>query len=397
MTLPLAATCRTALERIDQSNRRRFLLSSKPLADSRIGIDGRSFINLVDNDYLGLGRNRKLIQTFYDLLDTDNLLTMFGPGSRASRLLTGNHPGYRLLEERLAHLYGRSGCLVFNSGYHANIGILPALAGPRDLILADKRCHASLIDGFQLSRARFRRYPHNDMDRLESLLKKNHLQANQTFVVTESVFSMDGDMAPLTTLVEFKRRYGCHLYVDEAHATGVRGPSGLGLAEELGLVPEIDLLIGTFGKAWAGQGAYVICDRSVADLLVNRARSLIFTTALPPVTLAWLNFVCDHLVRAGQIRDHLWALAHWCRQRLQELGISTGGQSQIIPVYVGQSRRTMVLADTLREHGYWVAPIRPPTVPPGTARLRLSLSAALCRQELVPLPKLIAQELDSCG
>jgi 8-amino-7-oxononanoate synthase len=371
----------------------RKVLPVRPADQGRIQVADSRYLNLAGNDYLGLAGNRKLVKEFYSGLAADNCLELYGPGSGASRLMTGNHAGYRQLEEQLAELYAADRTLIFNSGYHINIGLLPALAEKGDLILADKLCHASLIDGMRLSRARVIRYPHLDYDRVEELLKKNRDQYTTIFLVTESIFSMDGDCADLGLLVRLKEQYNAVLYVDEAHAVGVRGRNGLGVAEEQGVAEQVNLLVGTFGKAWAGQGAFVACSQTVYDSLVNTARSLIFTTALPPVNILWLNFLLPRIKKMTAEREQLLRLGRRLRILLQEQGLDTSGDSQIVPVMIGNSAKAVAAAEQLRQHGFWIQAVRPPTVPQGTSRLRLSVSAAMSDQQLAPLPQLIANVL----
>ncbi len=359
----------------------------------RIQVAGKDFLNLAGNDYLGLAGNRQLIQEFYAGLEDDNCLQLYGPGSGASRLMTGNHAEYHRLEEGLAKLYGTDKVLVFNSGYHINIGLLPALAEKGDLILADKLCHASLIDGMRLSRAKVIRYPHLDYGRIEELLKKNRDKYNTIFLVTESIFSMDGDGADLNVLVRLKEQYNAVLYVDEAHAVGVRGQHGLGLAEEQGVLDQVDLLVGTFGKAWAGQGAFVACSSTLYDYCVNTVRSLIFTTGLPPVNVHWLNFILPRIQEMAIERKQLLRLGSRLRRALLKQGLNTAGDSQIVPVMIGDSARAVGVAELLREHGFWIHAVRPPTVPRGTSRLRLSVTAAMDHQQLTSLPRLIGEAL----
>jgi 8-amino-7-oxononanoate synthase len=350
-----------------------------------------AFLNLAGNDYLGLGGNQELIDEFYAGLAPENSLDLYGPGSGASRLMTGNHTEYQVLEENLAALYGTEKILIFNSGYHINIGLLPALAGKDDLILADKLCHASLIDGMQLSRAKVIRYPHLDYSCIEGLLGKYKNTYKTIFIVSESIFSMDGDCADVGLLTRFKEQYGAVLYLDEAHAVGVRGECGLGLAEEQGVADKVDLLVGTFGKAWTGQGAFVACTDLVYEHLVNTARSLIFTTALPKVSIHWLNFLLPKIQTMTQQREQLQDNARLLRKNLQEHNLITAGDSQIVPVMIGDADQAVAVAKQLRQHGFWINAVRPPTVPQGTSRLRLSVTSDLTPELLAPLPQLIAE------
>lgn len=381
------------LEHLAQQGLRRNLVPVIRGDQGRLDASGRLCLNLSGNDYLGLGGNRDLVAELYQQLDERTLLSHFSPGATASRLMTGNSALYAKLEAKLAELYGSESCLVFNSGYHGNTGILPCLAGKGDLILADRLCHASLIDGLRLSRAETMRYHHLDYDHLAGMLRRKRQRFRHVFIVSESVFSMDGDTADLHRLIALKNEFQAILYLDEAHAVGVFGPQGLGLAEQEGVVPDIDLLFGTFGKALAGLGGFVACRRVVADVLVNRARSFIYTTGLPPVCLSWLLLVLDRVPAMGRERRRLQELAAGLRRELKRLGLSTGGTSQIVPVVIGESSTAVLVAKQLQEQGYWITAVRPPTVPAGTARLRLSLTAAMDPEELAPLPALIAEAL----
>jgi 8-amino-7-oxononanoate synthase len=383
---------KSRLAQIEDQGLRRSIVTVQPEEHGRIRVHGNSCLNLAGNDYLGLGADTNLLQEFYRKAD-DISLPRYAPGSGASRLMTGSHPGYRELEQGLAALYGTPRALVFNSGYHLNIGLLPALAGKNDLILADKLCHASLIDGMRLSRAKLLRYPHLEYDRIEALLKKHRRAHATVFLVTESIFSMDGDLADLPLLARFRDEYDLVLYVDEAHAVGVRGAKGLGLAEEQGVMDKVDLLVGTFGKAWAGQGAFVACSALVHDMLVNTARSLIFTTGLPPVNILWLNFLLPRITAMTRERQQLRRLADNLRTALRDRGLDCPGSSQIVPVMIGEAERTVRVAERLRHQGFWVHGVRPPTVPPGTSRLRLSLGAAMDEAMLAPLPDLVLEAL----
>lgn len=356
----------------------------------KVGTSGATWINLSGNDYLGLATDSELVKSFYQQMQTDNLLADFGPGAAASRLMTGNSPLYNRLETKLASLYDKERCIIFNSGYHGNTGILPALAEKGDLILADKLCHASLIDGMRLSRAETIRFPHQDYERLEEILHTRRGQYKQVFLVSESIFSMDGDRADLQKLTALKKKYNCILYLDEAHAVGVMGPKGLGLAEQEGVIQDIDLLFGTFGKALAGIGGYVTCSNSIADYLINRSRTLIFTTGLPPVCLNWLLFVLDRIPLMQQERKKLQHISETMRQHFAEIGLPVRGNSQIVPIIIGDSEQTVTAAEKLRDQGYWVTAVRPPTVPEKTARLRLSFTAVMSEEDLAPLPDLLS-------
>lgn len=378
---------------IDGQGLKRDVSALQIAGGAKVRYDGREYLNLASNDYLGLATNSSLIAAFYDGLTPDNLLDRFGPGSTASRLMTGTHPVNREIEDQLAALYGPCRALVLNSGYHANIGILPALANRDDLILADKLCHASLIDGMRLSRATVLRYPHLDYERLARLLADKRERYRQTFIVTESVFSMDGDVADLRQLVDLKKRHQAVLYVDEAHAVGLRGLRGRGLAEEQQVLAEIDILVGTFGKAYGGQGAFVIGAPPLVEYLVNTVRSFIFTTGLPPVSLAWLLFVLQRIPAMETERKHVQDLSDWLRDELARQGLVTGGTTNIIPVMIGSARQAAEVAKRLRGYGFWVNAVRPPTVAAGSARLRLSITAAMDQQDLAPLPGLIVQAL----
>lgn len=348
---------------------------------------GHTMLNLSSNDYLGLAADLELRQEYLDGLSVDRLLL----SSSSSRLLTGNFAIYEELEEELANRFGKEAALIFNCGYHANTGILPALSTPHTLILADKLIHASLIDGMQLSTATSMRFRHNDLKHLERLLEKYIDSYEQVFIVTESVFSMDGDRADLRQLVALKRRYPdkVMLYVDEAHAFGVFGPTGLGYAEELGCVADIDLLVGTFGKAAASAGAYVVCSKAIRSWLINKMRPFIFTTALPPLSVDWTLFILRRLSSMQPRRDHLTRLGSSLRRQLEALNIPCPSESQIVPLLVGASADALLKAEALQRHGFYLLPVRPPTVPEGTSRIRISLTAVMTDEEMKHLQKVL--------
>ena len=350
--------------------------------------DGQRMLNLSSNDYLGLASDAALQDGFLrSVPERDRLLS-----ASSSRLLTGNFTAHRELEALLAERFGRESALAFSSGYHLNTGILPAVADAHTLILADKLVHASLIDGIRLSAAQSIRYRHQDYRQLRSLVEKHHAAFGRIIIVTESVFSMDGDVAPLAALAELKRTYpNVMLYVDEAHAVGVRGRHGLGIAEEQGCLREIDFLCGTFGKALASVGAYVVCSRLMRDYLVNRMRTLIFTTALPPLNVAWTRFVFERLDDWADRRVRLASIAGRVREAARQAGYPCPSESHIVPLVVGESGKAVLKAAEMQRHGFYVLPVRPPTVPEGTSRLRLSLTAALPEAEVVRMGELIVR------
>lgn len=325
-------------------------------------------IDLSSNDYLGLASRPELQARFMEeALNREIPFT-----SSASRLLAGRQTEYASLEELLAGLYGRP-ALLFNSGYHANTGLVSALASePGTLILADRLVHASIIDGITLSRAPFSRFRHNDINHLERLIERDGGHSRRILVVVESVYSMDGDSVDLDALTEIKRRHPqVILYVDEAHAFGVEGERGLGLCRSHKGYDDIDVVVGTFGKACASMGAFVVMNKPMRDYALNRSRSFIFSTALPPVQTAWTEFMIRNILEMDSERAHLKALG---RRFSERLGLPSG---HIIPVMAGNPVKAVAMSEALLASGFKVLPIRVPTVPPGTDRLRVSLTASL--------------------
>ena len=336
-------------------------------------------LNMSSNDYLGLASNENLRQSFLQQYG-DNFPSFT---SSSSRLLTGNFPVYTDLEQLIAQRFQRESALLFNSGYHANLGILPSLTTTKSLILADKLVHASMIDGICLSQCEFFRYRHNDYEHLKSLLEKNAGKFDRTFIVTESVFSMDGDVADLKYLAQLKKQFpNTYLYVDEAHAIGVYGKNGLGIAERANVIADIDLLVGTFGKALASMGAYVVCDQILKECLINQMRPLIFSTALPPFNVAWTHFIFERLPQLSKERTHLEQLSAFLRQEVEHRTQIMPSQTCIVPYILGDNEATLAKAKDLQEQGYYCLPIRPPTVPKGTSRIRLSLTADMTIDEV---------------
>lgn len=330
--------------------------------------------NLSSNDYLGLANNQELQARFMDQVATHSALF----SASSSRLLTGNHWAYQAAEDTLCNLFGSASALIFNSGYHMNLGILPALSHAKTLILADKLVHASLIDGMRLAKGKHLRYRHNDYEHLEALIERHQADFDTIIIVTESIFSMDGDLADLPRLVALKKRNAkVVLYVDEAHAVGVRGATGLGCAEEFNCLSDIDLLVGTFGKALASVGGYVICSPTVREYLINTMRPLIYSTALPPINLLWTQFILEQLPQLQMQRDYLHNSSAQLKSLLLEKGYNCPSDSHILPIIVGDSQTAVDKAKQLQEKGLYALPIRPPTVPQGSARIRVSLTTDL--------------------
>ena len=341
-------------------------------------------IDLSSNDYLGLAsRSGEFQDEFYSRFSDAAF------SSSASRLLSTQQKYHLQLEDFLANLYGRQ-ALLFNSGYHANVGCIGALSLPSTLFICDKLIHASAIDGLRINNATFKRFPHNDISALKRIIEKESGNYAQIIVVVESIYSMDGDVAPLLQLVELRNQNpSVMLYVDEAHAFGVRGPRGLGLCEELGIINDIDILIGTFGKAAASVGAFAIVSQEIKDILINLARPFIFSTALPPVNVAWSLLMTEKITGMSAERQHLKHLSLLFSKSLSALSIlseSSDGSdnpTQIIPFITGDAAVAIEIAANLREAGILALPIRRPTVPPGGERIRFSLSAALSEEQLL--------------
>ena len=340
--------------------------------------DGKKLLNLSSNNYLNFADNKAITEEFISTVECE-----YSFGSASARLLTGTLPVYNQLEELLANLYQKESALLYNSGYHANVGISSALCQKGDVIFSDKLNHASIIDGMQLSGGKFFRFPHNDMEALDTLLKRERNKFKNAFIITESVFSMDGDIADLGKITELKDQYNCVLIVDEAHAFGVFGQKGLGVCEQLNLLDKIDLLVGTFGKAIGSMGAFAVGSKVLVDFLINKSRSFIFSTALPAVNVAFTKWIMEN--KLPQTSEK--------RRKMLELGRKFGSESHIIPVIIGENQQTVDMCEVLFHNGYFTLPIRPPTVPVGTSRLRLSLTADICERELESLKEILGGSL----
>lgn len=366
------------LELLTDASLERFLRDSAPVPDSPgyTVRGGRVLLNLASNDYLGLAQHPAIIEAIRETLLAE------GGGSGASRLVTGNRPPYGRLEEALATWQNSEAALVFANGYMANSGVIRALAGRGDVVFSDQLNHASIVDGIVLSRAEHARYRHNDMTHLKALLNK-HRDKRRKLIVTDAVFSMDGDQAPLRELVSLKQEYGAMLMVDEAHSGGIYGERGEGLCHELGLQHEVDVHMGTFSKAFGVYGAYVSGSQTLIRWLINKARPLIYSTALPPSLVAGISTALAIVQADHWRRERLFSASRLFRSSLCAAGFQTGtGDSPIVPVIVGDNDMALRFSQALEEEGIAAVAIRPPTVPDGTARIRFSLSAAHTDEEL---------------
>lgn len=353
-------------------------------------------VDFSTNDYMGIAADGELRERFF----ADPAARNLPMSSSASRLLASRQIDYFNLETFLRLLYGKycggdRAALLFNSGYHANTGLVSSLAADDTYIIADRLVHASIIDGIVLSRAPFTRFRHNDYSHLEQLIERHKDEKKKILVIVESVYSMDGDSADIERLIEIRRHYPqVMLYVDEAHAFGVRGPRGLGLVAASSAPQEVDVIVGTFGKAAGSMGAFAITSGSVREFLVNTARSFIFSTALPPMQAAWTRFALGALLSAERRRAHLQWLAEKLQKVLQKYSTATVAVSHIQPLVIGDSRKVVELSHKLLNiYGLKALPIRRPTVPPGTERLRISLSASLNGREIEELDRALADML----
>ncbi|MBV5339995.1 MAG: 8-amino-7-oxononanoate synthase [Deltaproteobacteria bacterium] len=364
---------RTVQNELEDIRSRGLLRSTRVISgrqEARVSCNGHDVMLLCSNNYLGLADHPALAAASIAAVQ------QYGTSSGASRLVSGTMALHEELERAVASFKKSEAALLFNSGYAANTGIIPALVGRGDVVFSDRLNHASIIDGILLSGARLVRYPHNDFSSLASLMEKH--AKGRCLIITDAVFSMDGDIAPLAELVLLKRRYGALLMVDDAHGCGILGEHGGGSAELLGVGNDIDIQMGTFGKALGSFGAYAAVSAELRDLLINRARSFIFSTSLPPSVLA-ASLAAVELVQTREgdrLRKQLCANGRFFRDGLAASGFSIPpGSTQIVPIVIGSAVITMQFSDRLMEEGIFAQGIRPPTVPPGTSRLRFTLMA----------------------
>jgi 8-amino-7-oxononanoate synthase len=344
-------------------------------------------IDLSSNDYLGLSTDSRMKQAILDAVQAAPRIASTG-----SRLLSGHDEAWTALEQDFARWVGAEASLYFTSGYAANVGLLSAVLGPDDTVLSDSANHASLIDGMRLAKSRRVIFPHLDLNALEAELRWNHSSAGARFIVVESIFSMDGDRAPLRELSTLAKRYHAELIVDEAHATGVCGPGGRGCVAEAGLSGQVFATVHTCGKALAAAGAFVCGSEALRQYLINRARTFIFSTALPPYFAAQVSAGMHLAATMDTDRARLADLSSLLRNALLQNGFETAGSdSHIVPVVLGPNETALAFAANLQARGYGIRAIRPPTVPPGTARLRMSLTSKLLQPVIADLVGALVQ------
>lgn len=351
------------LKKLEVNGQLRNIPSIQSKSDGKIIIDGIEYVNLASNDYLGVSTKTELIDEF--LLNNKNLMS-----SASARLLTGSSTEYTELETTISKLFNKEACLIFNTGYQCNLGVISALCQKGDVVFSDKLNHASIIDGMRLAEGDFVRYKHFDYDHLEKLMQSKRNQYNRAIIVSESVFSMDGDVADIDKLVELKNKYNCFLMVDEAHAFCAVGDTLAGLSYN----KDVDIITATFGKAVGSFGAFCVANNEIISYLVNKARSFIFSTSIPPINIAWSNWILTE--KRNYLEQQKLKLNNLTKNALALIE-NTPSNSQIIPIIIGTNEDTLRISEKLRFEGYYVPAIRPPTVLEGTSRLRISLTADL--------------------
>jgi 8-amino-7-oxononanoate synthase len=358
------------LKRIHDKNLFRILTELQSGQSPEILIDGKTYILLASNNYLGLTTDPRVKEA------AQRALEKYGTGSGGSRLVSGSTDLHRELEERIAAFKKTEAAILFSSGYLANVGTISAMVGPGDIIYSDELNHASIIDGCRLSHAQIKIYKHRDIDHLASLLSSDNPR-NKKLIVTDTVFSMDGDLAPLPELVELAEKHGCMLMIDEAHATGVLGERGSGATEYFGVEDRVPIVMGTLSKAVGSLGGYVAGSKRLIDFLRNRARTYIFDTSLPASSLAASLAAIDIIEFEPERREYLWRLIEKFKSGLQKnIGLEIlPSHSAVIPVLIGEAQPTLDFARLLRENGVFTPAVRPPSVPPGKCRIRATLMA----------------------
>lgn len=358
---------KTELELLQTKGQLRKIPEIQGKSDGKIIINGKEYVNFASNDYLGISTKEELRKEF---LEKNNSLL----SSASARLLTGSSPEYTELEDTVAKLFRKDAALIFNTGYQCNLGVISALIGKGDVVFSDKLNHASIIDGMQLAQGDFYRYKHCDYENLEKILQNKRSRYKRAIIVSESVFSMNGDTSDIKKLVELKNKYDCLLMIDEAHSFCCSDP----------IYDGVDIITATFGKAVGSFGAFCTADRDIITYLINKARSFIFSTSIPPINIAWSNWLLtekyDYLMLQ---RGKLETLTMKVHKILAERRITTPSSSYIIPIVIGNNEDTLKVSEKLRSEGYYIPAIRPPTVPEGTSRLRISLTADCSADDFV--------------
>ncbi len=374
------------INKLKEQDNFRQIRNIKEKYGKNICVNGKEMLNFSSNDYLNLSTNRKLIEEFIEKYKNNNEFIF---SSTSSRLLTGTSSSYKKLEENIAKLFGKEACLLFNTGYQCNLGVVSSLVNRDDVIFSDKLNHASIIDGMRLSGTTFYRYKHLDYDNLENLLKKHRDKYKKAIIISESVFSMDGDIADIKKLVELKQKYNCLLMIDEAHAFGIFGGSLAGISDRDDILDEVDIITATLGKSFASMGAFCTADKTIIDYLINKTNSFIFSTAIPSVNVMWSNFLIeekfDIILEKSKKLNILMANVH---EYLKD-----NGKTQIIPIIIGENNKTVKIAEELQSKGFFILPVRPPTVPVNTSRLRLSLTADITLEEFKAAADIIQRML----
>ena len=366
---------RTELEKLQTSHLRRSLVCIDSAQGPIVEIAGRTMLSFCSNNYLSLAGHPRITKAVVEAVNK------YGYGSAASRLITGTMGPHIKAEQALAKMFSKEAALIFPSGWTANEAVIKTIPQKTDIILLDKLSHASIIDAAKAGQAQFRTYRRDNLKKLERFLADKNYK--RKFIVTESIFSMDGDKADLQQLVELKQKYNAFLIVDEAHSFGCLGPTGAGLAEQMGLLDDVDIIVATLSKAVGATGGVVAGSATVIDYLVNKARAFIYTTAGSPVNCAAVSEAIEIIKQQPQRRKRLQQNAQYLRQKLKAIDLDTGtSQSHIIPVIIGDSHEALKLAARLFEQGFFIPAIRPPTVPAGTARLRISLQADHTKKHL---------------
>ncbi len=350
-------------------------------------VDEKKMLNLSSNDYLNLSTDKELIDEFINKNKDSNEFIF---SSASARLLTGTSRIYKRLEENTAKLFNKEACLLFNTGYQCNLGVVSSLVNRDDVIFSDKLNHASIIDGMKLSGCDFYRYRHLDYNHLEEMLIKHRPNYKKAIIISESVFSMDGDTADINRLIELKNKYDCLLMIDEAHAFGIFGSNLAGVSDEENNLEKVDIITATWGKAFASMGAFCVANKTIINYLTNKADSFIFSTALPSVNVMWSNFLLEE--KFNRVKEKSIKLNRLIKEAHGY--INDGGKTQIIPIIIGDNHKTVKIAQQLRNMGYFVLPVRPPTVPVNTSRLRLSLSADITIEEFKTVSDTVKKALN---